>query len=400
MPDNIANTEINFYASVINSIQQVNKEQWNICANFNINTNEKFTGNPFLSYEFFSSLEDSGSVSSKTGWQTQHILLHKQDSTIVGILPNFIKTNSWGEYVFDHIFAEAWEKSGGQYYPKLLSAVPFTPISGPRFLIRNDINEKIAIPILIKALKELLEEFKLSSSHINFINHQQVAIASKNINWIKRTGIQFHWNNENYKDFEQFLSNLSSAKRKLIRRERKEIKKSSLSIKRLKGSEINNKHIDSFYKFYSNTIEKRWGGSYLNKKFWHLLIERLSDRILLVLAEDNNEYIAGAINLFDNQIIYGRNWGSSKNIKFLHFEVCYYQAIEFAIESGLKKVEAGAQGIHKLQRGYLPTFTYSMHYFNNESFKNAVSNYITEEAKQIENQKTQLTKHSPFKNLE
>ena len=391
---------LNYYTSIINSVHQVSKDSWNNCAKFKNNTDSILSGNPFLSYEFFSSLEDSGSISTKAGWLIQHILLHKANSTVIAIMPNFVKNHSWGEYVFDQAFAEAWEKTGQQYYPKLLSAVPFTPISGPRFLISAEIDEQIAIPIMLKALQELVKELKVSSSHINFINSKQKNIVLKNSNWLKRVGLQFHWENNSYENFEHFLSFLSSSKRKAIRRERREVLKSSLKIKMLTGDQLNLKHIETFYQFYLNTINKRWGGAYLTKSFWCLLIERLSKRILLIVAEENNEVIAGAINLFDDIAIYGRNWGSSKDIKFLHFEACYYQAIEFAISSKLKTVEAGAQGTHKIQRGYLPKETYSTHYFANSSFHEAVSNYLEMEIKQVSQQMSSLQNLSPYKKLD
>ena len=385
----------NFYTTIIESAHQVEREKWNDCANFK--NDETNIGNPFLSHEFFCCLEDSGSVSKETGWITQHILLSYNNS-IVGILPNFIKNHSWGEYIFDQVFAQALENAGGKYYPKLLSAVPFSPVPGERFLIKTGYDKKKIIKLLLNALEDLIKIYKFSSGHINFINKDQTKYLSDEHNWLERQNIQFHWNNENYENFDHFLSKLSSSKRKTIRRERKEIFESSTNLEIIRGEDIKNLHAEKFNKFYLSTIEKKWGGAYLNEKFWHLMVENLNKRIVFIFAKENNDYFAGAINLIDNNTIYGRNWGSLKQIKFLHFETCYYQAIEFAINNGLKTVEAGAQGIHKIQRGYLPTKTYSLHKFSNQNLGEAAKKYLNAEKIQIEKEIGFLKTKSPFKN--
>ena len=383
------------YTSVAESVFQVERSAWNNCANF-IDDNRNI-GNPFLSHEFFSCLEESGSVSKETGWISQHILLFEEGNSLIGILPNYLKNHSWGEYIFDQVFANAWENAGGKYYPKLLSAIPFSPVAGERFLIKKGYSRKFVIEKLLDALEDLKKFYKVSSAHINFINEPQLKIALKNKFWFERNNIQFHWSNQNYENFEHFLSKLSSSKRKTIRRERKEIHKSSILIDIVKNDEIKNYHSKIFYNFYLSTIEKKWGGVYLNQKFWDLLIQYLKNRIVFIFSKQDGEFIGGAINLIDQNTIYGRNWGSIKDIKFMHFEVCYYQAIEYAIMNNLKKVEAGAQGFHKIQRGYLPTKTYSIHSFSNKNLSLAVQKFLNSERTQIGKELDLLMTKSPYK---
>ena len=385
------------YTSVAESVFQVERSAWNNCANF-IDDNRNI-GNPFLSHEFFSCLEESGSVSKETGWISQHILLFEKGNSLIGILPNYLKNHSWGEYIFDQVFANAWENAGGKYYPKLLSAIPFSPVAGERFLIKKGYSHKFVIEKLLDALEDLKKFYKVSSAHINFINEPQLKIALKNKFWFERNNIQFHWSNQNYENFEHFLSKLSSSKRKTIRRERKEIHKSSVLIDIVKNDEIKNYHSKIFYNFYLSTIEKKWGGVYLNQKFWDLLIQYLKNRIVFIFSKQDGEFIGGAINLIDQNTIYGRNWGSIKDIKFMHFEVCYYQAIEYAIMNNLKKVEAGAQGFHKIQRGYLPTKTYSIHNFSNKNLSLAVQKFLNSERTQIGKELDLLMTKSPYKLL-
>ena len=383
------------YTSVAESVFQVERSAWNNCANF-IDDNRNI-GNPFLSHEFFSCLEESGSVSKETGWISQHILLFEKGNSLIGILPNYLKNHSWGEYIFDQVFANAWENAGGKYYPKLLSAVPFSPVAGERFLIKKGYSRKFVIEKLLDALEDLKKFYKVSSAHINFINEPQLKVALKNKFWFERNNIQFHWSNQNYENFEHFLSKLSSSKRKTIRRERKEIHKSSVLIDIVKNDEIKNYHSKIFYNFYLSTIEKKWGGVYLNQNFWDLLIQYLKKRIVFIFSKQDGEFIGGAINLIDQNTIYGRNWGSIKDIKFMHFEVCYYQAIEYAIMNNLKKVEAGAQGFHKIQRGYLPTKTYSIHNFSNKNLSLAVQKFLNSERTQIGKELDLLMTKSPYK---
>ena len=385
------------YTSVAESVFQVERSAWNNCANF-IDDNRNI-GNPFLSHEFFSCLEESGSVSKETGWISQHILLFEEGNSLIGILPNYLKNHSWGEYIFDQVFANAWENAGGKYYPKLLSAIPFSPVAGERFLIKKGYSRKFVIEKLLDALEDLKKFYKVSSAHINFINEPQLKIALKNKFWFERNNIQFHWSNQNYENFEHFLSKLSSSKRKTIRRERKDIHKSSILIEVVQNDDIKNYHSKIFYNFYLSTIEKKWGGVYLNQSFWDLLIQYLKNRIVFIFSKQDGEFIGGAINLVDQNTIYGRNWGSIKDIKFMHFEVCYYQAIEYAIMNNLKKVEAGAQGFHKIQRGYLPTKTYSIHNFSNNNLSLAVQKFLDSERIQIGKEFDLLMTKSPYKLL-
>ena len=379
---------------IVEDIYKIGENTWNKCAGFA--NDSSLIGNPFLSFEFFSALQDSGSIGFKTGWIPYHIILEKNNN-IIAILPNFVKTHSWGEYVFDQIFANAYKETGNSYYPKLLSCVPFSPVTGPRFLVGDTEKTKI-IEIFSKIIKRTVINNKLSSANIIFLEDKEEKILIESSDWINRINIQFHWENNEYNNFNDFLSSLSSSKRKSIRKERDALIKSSISYKLLSGDEISEKYIEYFYKFYSTTVEKKWGQAYLNKDFWILLTERLKNRILLVIAEKNNIPFAGAINLFDNFNLYGRNWGTTKNIKFLHFEVCYYKAIEYAIDKNLKKVEAGAQGIHKLQRGYIPKLTKSVHYYKDDKFRKLISNYLKSEKKEIKKQFDELSKHLPYKN--
>ena len=362
---------------LISDLINVDKNQWN-------RLNE--TSHPFTSYEFLTSLELSLSVCKKTGWTPQHIVIKDDKNTLIGALPNYLKMHSYGEYIFDHSWANAFENAGGQYYPKLLSAVPFTPATGPRFLIKDDNVDKDKIfELLVNTIENLVKDNNLSSAHINFLSED----ISKNLyhkNWIERKGLQFHWHNKEYKTFNDFLEKLKSTKRKAIKKERQKIFNFDIKIERITGNDLTAEMWDSFYEFYLNTIDKKWGGAYLTKNFFYLINQNMKDKVLLVIAKQHDEIVAAALNFIGNDTLYGRNWGSIVDIPFLHFELCYYQAIEFAIEQKIKKVEAGAQGDHKIQRGYIATSTYSCHYINNPSFTDAVKNFVKMEAKEINKQ--------------
>ena len=356
------------------SLSSIDKKQWNklnIC------------NHPFTSYDFLNALETSHSVSSKTGWTPKHILVKSGDDTIIGASPNYLKMHSYGEYIFDHSWANAFENAGGQYYPKLLSAIPFTPATGPRVLLnpKNNNNDEI-LKLIIDTYEQLVQKNNLSSAHINFIT-KQLSDKLNQRNWIKRKGLQFHWHNKEYKSFDDFLDKLKSNKRKAIKKERKKVSEYGLTIERMTGNALNTKVWDAFYEFYLSTIDKKWGGAYLTKDFFYLINLHMKNNILLVIAKKNNEIIAGALNFIGQNTLYGRNWGSKLNIPFLHFELCYYQAIEYAIENNIQIVEAGAQGHHKIQRGYVATSTYSSHYIQNSSFDKAVRNFVKIEAQEI-----------------
>jgi uncharacterized protein len=372
------------------SLTDINKDQWNklnIC------------NHPFTSYDFLNALEISNSVSTKTGWTPKHILVKNEDNTIVGASPNYLKMHSYGEYIFDHSWANAYENAGGQYYPKLLSAIPFTPATGPRILLnpQNNDNDKI-LKLIIDTYEHLIKNNNLSSAHINFITKELSNKLSKR-NWIERKGLQFHWHNKEYKSFDDFLDKLKSTKRKAIKKERKKVNEYDLIIERITGDALNIKIWDSFYEFYLSTIDKKWGGAYLTKNFFYLINESMKNNILLVIAKKNDEIIAGALNFVSKNTLYGRNWGSKLDIPFLHFELCYYQAIEYAIENNIAIVEAGAQGHHKIQRGYVATSTYSAHYIQNSSFDKAVRNFVKMEAKEINKQIDVINQQgSPYSN--
>ena len=360
--------------SIVSKISDIDSKEWNL-----INVDE----HPFTSYEFLNSLEESNSVCAKTGWLPQHIIV-KKNNTIIGALPNYLKSHSYGEYVFDHNWANAFERAGGSYYPKLISAIPFTPVNGPRFLYKLEYKRQV-IELISDTLKKLTIKNNLSSAHINFLSNDYKKILNSE-NWLERLGLQFHWENKNFSTFENFLDKLKSQKKKMIKKERKYLKQSDISIMRLTGNELNCKIWDKFYDFYLNTVDRKWGSAYLNRDFFELISKNMSSKILLIIAKKDNDIVAGALNYIGKNKLFGRNWGSIIEIPFLHFELCYYQAIDFAIEKGLKFVEAGAQGPHKIKRGYLANPTYSYHFIPNESFKDAISKFITYETKEITNQ--------------
>ena len=372
------------------SLRNIDKNQWNklnIC------------NHPFTSYEFLNALETSNSVSTKTGWTPKHILVKNAANNLIGASPNYLKMHSYGEYIFDHSWANAFENAGGQYYPKLLSAIPFTPATGPRILLSPQKNNNDEIfKLIIGTYEQLVKNNNLSSAHINFITKQLSDTLNKR-NWIKREGLQFHWYNKKYQSFDDFLDELKSTKRKAIKKERKKINEYGLTIERLTGDALNVKIWDSFYEFYLSTIDKKWGGAYLTKDFFYSINRSMKNKILLVIAKKKNDIIAGALNFVGKNTLYGRNWGSKLDIPFLHFELCYYQAIEYAIENKIQIVEAGAQGHHKIQRGYIATSTYSAHYIQNDSFDKAVRGFVEMEANEINKQIDIINKQgSPYSN--
>ena len=372
------------------SLRNIDKNQWNklnIC------------NHPFTSYEFLNSLETSNSVSTKTGWTPKHILVKNAANNLIGASPNYLKMHSYGEYIFDHSWANAFQNAGGQYYPKLLSAIPFTPATGPRILLspQKNNNDEI-LKLIIGTYEQLVKNNNLSSAHINFITKQLSDTLNKR-NWIKRKGLQFHWYNKKYHSFDDFLDKLKSTKRKAIKKERKKINEYGLTIERLTGDALNVKIWDSFYEFYLSTIDKKWGGAYLTKDFFYSINRSMKNKILLVIAKKNNDIIAGALNFVGENTLYGRNWGSKLDVPFLHFELCYYQAIEYAIENKIQIVEAGAQGHHKIQRGYIATSTYSAHYIQNDSFDKAIRGFVEMEANEINKQIEVINqKGSPYSN--
>ncbi|SMQ64982.1 hypothetical protein SAMN06295905_1109 [Devosia lucknowensis] len=350
--------------------------------------------NPFLDHAFFRALEDSGCATGKTGWQPQHILLADAAGTPVGLLPLFLKSHSMGEYVFDHGWANALERAGGRYYPKLQGSVPFTPATAPKLLVPSDDLETRAA--LLQTAQQLAGRLEASSVHLTFVPESEADLAGS-LDWLRRVDTQFHWHNQGYASFEDFLETLSSRKRKTIRRERRDALADGITVKWLTGAEIEERHWDAFFDFYEDTGARKWGRPYLNRTFFSLLGQYMADRVVLMLAYDGPTPIAGAINFRGRDRLYGRNWGAIRDVPFLHFEVCYYQAIDYAIAYKLAVVEAGAQGEHKLARGYEPVLTHSVHWIAHPGLRRAVADYLEDERPAIEQQQEMLETFTPFR---
>jgi predicted N-acyltransferase len=350
--------------------------------------------NPFLDHAFFRALEESGCTDGRTGWQAQHILLSDAQGQAVGLMPLFLKSHSMGEYVFDHGWANALERAGGRYYPKLQGSVPFTPVTAPKLLVPSgDLDLEAA---LLNTAQQLAGRLEASSVHLTFIPEDEAALADS-MGWLRRVDTQFHWHNKGFSSFEQFLETLSSRKRKTIRRERRDALSDGLKVRWLSGSEITEAHWDAFFAFYEDTGARKWGRPYLNRMFFSLLGQYMADSIVLMLAYDGNEPVAGAINFRGRNRLYGRNWGATRDVPFLHFEVCYYQAIDYAIAHGLEVVEAGAQGEHKLARGYEPVLTHSVHWIAHPGLRQAVADYLEDERPAVEQQQELLEGFTPFR---
>jgi predicted N-acyltransferase len=352
--------------------------------------------NPFVSHAFLASLEASKSVGGRSGWLPQHLVAEDGRGEIYAAAPCYLKAHSQGEYVFDHGWADAYERAGGNYYPKLQVAVPFTPVTGPRLLVKRGAHAEAARNALASGMVELCKLRNASSVHVTFAQKNEWNFLTR-AGMLARTDRQFHWHNRGYKSFDDFLGALSSNKRKTIRRERREAQTSGIEIVRLTGSGLTESVWDSFFEFYMDTGSRKWGRPYLTREFFSLVSEKLADKILLVMARRKGEYIAGALNFLGRHTIYGRNWGAIEHHPFLHFEVCYYQAIEYAIEHGLRSVEAGAQGEHKLLRGYVPVPTYSAHYIANPALRRAVGDYLVREREYAEAEREHLAEAAPYK---
>lgn len=348
-------------------------------------------GNPFVSYAFLSALEQSGSVGPGTGWSPTPILIRDEAGDPAAALPAYLKTHSQGEYVFDHHWADAFERAGGQYYPKLQIAAPFSPVPGPRLLLRDP---ALAAPLLAAA-EAVVDQNGLSSAHATFVEQSELE-SFRAADWLIRTGTQFHWLNRGYANFDDFLGQLSSRKRKAVRKERAAAQ-SAVTIERLAGAEITPAHWAYFWTFYQDTGARKWGQPYLTRPFFDLLGRAMGDDVVLFLATRDGHPVAGALNLVGPDCLYGRYWGCTEDIPFLHFELCYYQAIDFAIEHGLARVEAGAQGEHKLARGYEAVPTYSAHYIANDGFRHAVANFLERETEAMEHEMEFLGAMGPFK---
>lgn len=364
------------------SVGALDPVQWDACAG---------PDNPFVSHTFLSILEESGSVGPGTGWSPAPITVRDAAGALVAAAPAYLKSHSQGEYVFDHGWADAWERAGGHYYPKLQVAVPFSPVPGPRLLLRD----AAAGPTLLAGLEAVTDQNGLSSAHATFIAPEQRG-AFEEAGWLIRQGTQFHWANEGYASFDDFLAALSSRHRKDLRKERAKAQ-AGLEIVHLTGNALTEAHWDAFWYFYQDTGSRKWGQPYLTRAFFSLLGERMADKVLLIFALRDGRPIAGALNLIGSDTLYGRYWGCAEEVPFLHFELCYYQAIDAAIARGLSRVEAGAQGEHKLSRGYRPVPTWSAHYIPNASFRRAVADYVAREAAALADDREWLDERTPFR---
>ena len=376
---------------VVDSLSSVDASVWDACANPGGEPH-----NPFVSHAFLSALEESGSATRRTGWLPQHILLEDGDGNLAGCMPMYLKNHSRGEYVFDHGWANAFENAGGRYYPKLQSSIPFTPATGPRLLTLPGPGREAAEDTLAAGAVEICKRHEASSLHVTFLPERQWTRLG-DIGFLQRTDQQFHWLNRGYTTFDDFLSDLSSRKRKMIRKERERAGDNGVSIEWVTGSDLTEDHWDAFFVFYMDTGARKWGSPYLTREFFSLVGERMADDVLLVMARREGRLIAGALNFIGGDALYGRNWGAIEHHPFLHFECCYYQAIEFAIKRGLSRVEAGAQGEHKLARGYVPSRTYSVHWIANSSFREAVAEYLERERQHVDRDIEVLGEYAPFR---
>lgn len=370
-------------ARILNKAGDVDEKLW-----------DRFAGttHPFTRHGFITALEDSGSATAQSGWQPCHILLCDGEDNPCGLMPAYLKGHSYGEYVFDHSWANAYEQAGGRYYPKLQASIPFTPATGPRLLAESDAHRHA----LLNAAQNLIEQNQFSGLHITFAQEEEAALMADH-GLLIREGEQFHWRNRGYSSFDDFLNALSSRKRKAIKKERREALSANLNIEILVGREICEHHWDAFFQFYIDTGNRKWGTPYLNRRFFSLMGERMGDAVVLMMAYRAGQPIAGALNLQGADALYGRYWGAIEHHPFLHFELCYYQAIDYAIEHGLKRVEAGAQGAHKIARGYEPVLTRSAHWLRDPGFHDAVERYLRMERREVESEVDYLSNFTPFK---
>jgi uncharacterized protein len=381
MPDGSAALTLTLHTR----IADIPAQDWDACAG---------PDNPFVSHAFLATLEDSGSAGARTGWLPQHAALRNAEGRLIAVAPMYAKSHSYGEYVFDHGWAHAFDRAGGDYYPKLQVAVPFSPVPGPRLLLRPGIN--LSSEALAAALEQACQELNLSSVHVTFCTEPEWR-ALGHAGWLQRLGMQFHWENQGYTSFEDFLGALSSRKRKTLRRERRDANAAGLSFLTLSGADLTQRRWDAFYRFYTSTVDRKWGSAYLTRRFFSLLGERLGHKVVLMMAEHNGVPVAGALNVAGTDALYGRNWGSRGDWPFLHFELCYYRAIDWAIEHKLKRVEAGAQGRHKIQRGYMPKPTYSAHWIAHPGLRRAISDFLRAERAEVRAEMAALAEDSPFR---
>jgi len=377
--------------TVSRRIAEIGRQAWNACA-----TNPAYGANPFVTFDFLDALEESRCAVEATGWGPQHLALEDDQGRVAAVMPLYVKSHSQGEYVFDHAWADAYERAGGSYYPKLLSATPFTPATGPRFLVRPDIDESSARGLLLGAALTLCQRYGASSFHVNFPTESEWRWMGDQ-GLARREGQQYHWQNRSYETFDDFLGALSSGRRKTIRRERRDAV-DGLEIHCLTGADLTEEHWDAFFGFYMDTGSRKWGRPYLSRPFFSLLGERMADQVLLIMARRDGRWIAGALNLIGDDCLFGRNWGCVEEVPFLHFELCYYKAIEWAIQRGLARVEAGAQGQHKIARGYLPKPVFSAHYIADPALRGPVERFVAQEREGVEHEMEWLAEeYSPFR---
>jgi uncharacterized protein len=370
---------------------EIGEAAWNACAN----PEGAACPHPFTRYEFFAALEESGSATARTGWRPCHLAVER-DGRIEGLMPLYLKNHSRGEYVFDWGWADAFERAGGRYYPKLQACVPFTPATGRRLLVARDAPLEETRNALLAAGAAAVSELEASSLHISFPTKEEWRIAGE-MGFLQRTDQQFHWENRGYANFDDFLADLSSSKRKNLRKERAAVREAGVEFDWLTGSDLTQSVWDRFFEFYMDTGSRKWGRPYLTREFFSRVGQTMADQILLVFAKLNGRAIGGALNFFGGGVLYGRNWGATEFVPFLHFEACYYQAIEFAIARGLKTVEAGAQGPHKLLRGYMPVETYSAHFIAHAGLRLAIADFLRAERAAVSEQIEELTEHAPFR---
>jgi uncharacterized protein len=372
---------------LVQGIGQIDAHVWDACIG---------PDQPFLSHAFLSALEDSGSASQRTGWLPLHLVV-EGGGELIGCAPMYLKSHSYGEYVFDWGWANAYERAGGTYYPKLQVSVPFTPVPGPRLLVRPQ-GGAAARRMLAHGLVSAAEQLNVSSLHVTFCpENEWDELGAAGL--LKRQGVQYHWHNRGYGTFDDFLGALKSSKRKTIRKERARVREQGLSLEVLTGDALTPDLWDAFYPFYLSTVDKRWGSAYLTKRFFGRLGETMPERVVLIMARHQGRYVAGALNLLGADTLYGRVWGCRREFECLHFEACYYQAIEFAIGHGLARVEAGAQGPHKLQRGYEPVPTYSAHWIRDPGFRDAVERFLIQERREMVAEMGHLRAMLPYRQV-
>ncbi|MCZ6605507.1 MAG: GNAT family N-acetyltransferase [Alphaproteobacteria bacterium] len=377
---------------LVEKIDDIARADWDACA-----IPDPKTANPFVSYDFLFALEASESVSAEAGWLPRHLVVEDGRGKLLGAAPMYIKGHSQGEYVFDWGWADAFERAGGTYYPKLQVAVPFSPVTGPRLLVRPGATEQMDLrETMITALAKFAERLDVSSVHVTFPTAEEWRLFERD-GWIQRLGQQFYWHNDGYENFDDFLGALQSRKRKTIRKERREVNDQGIRVATYSGDDIRPEYWDEFFRFYSSTYDRKWGYPYLTRKFFDILHETMRDKVALVLAHKDGDTIAGAINLIGGDALFGRNWGCDEDFRFLHFEACYYQAIDFAIERGLARVEAGTKGAHKVQRGYLPCPTYSAHYIRHDGLARAIADFCAQERDMVTAEIAAFAGHSPFR---